>query len=83
MGTKQTAKVCAIMYAVMGLVYSIIGIFMVIFGSGPVRIQGIVFILMPILLVVMGYLMVAFSCWFYNKVAARMGGIEFELTSKE
>lgn len=53
---------------------------MVIFGTGETRIEGVIFLLMPVLMVVFGYLFVALSCWIYNKVAGKIGGIEFELS---
>ena len=37
------------------------------------------FLLMPIMYAIMGFLMTALWCWIYNMVAKRIGGIEIEV----
>ena len=50
--------------------------------SGDVE-PGLMFIFMPFLLGVFGYLFGALFCWLYNQVAQRIGGIEFSLEDVE
>ncbi len=82
MSIAQTAKVAAILYAVMGLVHFVIGVFIILFGKGPAIGVGILFIFMPVLAAIFGFIGVAIVCWIYNIIASKMGGIEFELTEK-
>lgn len=73
----QTSKVVAILYVMISLVYSVIGIFMVAFGSGQMRWIGIVYIFMPIIMGIMSFLMLLLCCWLYNVIAKWVGGVEF------
>lgn len=82
LSTHQNAKVFAVLFALTSLVFlvpfALIAVVAGPRGSGP----GLVFIvLMPLLYLVIGYLMVAFSCWLYNVMVPHIGGIEFESDS--
>jgi hypothetical protein len=80
----QTAKVIAVLYVIFGFVEG--AIFTVVFAHHPHQhpLRGILFILIgfPILFGVVGFIVLAISCWLYNIVAARIGGIAFELTPR-
>ena len=78
----QTSKVVALMYALMSLLYTIIGIFMVAFCTGPLRAAGIFYILMPVIMVTVGFLFMLLFCWLYNVVAGWVGGIEVNVEEK-
>ena len=78
----QTSKVVALLYAIMSLIYTIIGVFMVAFGSKPIKIMGMVYVFMPILMLILGFLLMLLCCWLYNVVAKRVGGIEFTVEEK-
>ena len=39
-------------------------------------------VLMPLLYFILGYIMVAATCWFYNSMVRFVGGIEFESKAK-
>ena len=56
MSIAQTAKVAAILYAVMGLVHFVIGVFIILFGKGPAIGVGILFIIMPVLAAIFGFI---------------------------
>ena len=56
---------------------------MVILGEGTARRMGIVYILMPIVGALLGFIFVVIFFWLYNVLAKRLGGIEFELTDAE
>lgn len=78
-GVLQTAKVIAVLYALMGLVFVPIFLIVSMFSpnkGGP----GTGFaLLMPILYGVLGFVVTAISCAIYNFVAGLVGGIEVEL----
>jgi hypothetical protein len=86
-GVLQTAKITAVMYFLISLVFLIpFGLIMMIAGSaqgGPGIAEaffgGIFLIFMPIVYAVMGFVFVAIGCLFYNLVAKYVGGIEIEL----
>jgi len=78
----QTSKVVALMYALMSLLYTVIGLFMVAFCSGPLRVAGFLYIFMPIIMVTFGFLFMMLFCWLYNVVAGWVGGIEVNVEEK-
>ncbi len=74
----QTSKVVAVLYALLGLVYTAIGIIMLIFSEDKTKGAGI-FLFMPVIMAVFGFIFVSLGCWLYNQVAKRFGGVEFIL----
>ena len=83
----QTAKVLAILYGMMGLLF--IPIFLVVsmaapgdagmLGMGMGLGAALVF---PIMYAVFGYVFVAIGCLLYNLVAGWVGGIEVEMRAE-
>jgi hypothetical protein len=78
-GVLQTAKVVGVLYALLGLVFVPVLLFMSMVapkqgGMGP----GLA-LAMPILYGVLGFVFAALSCAIYNFVAGLVGGIEVEL----
>ena len=86
-GVLQTAKIAAVMYFLISLVFVIpFGLIMIIAGvaQGGKGIAeaffgGVFLIFMPIVYAVLGFVFVAIGCLFYNLVAKHVGGIEMEL----
>ena len=78
-GVLQTAKVVAVLYALIGLVF--VPIFLVVSMFTPNKEgPGTGFaLLMPILYGLLGFVITAVSCAIYNFVAGLVGGIEVEL----
>lgn len=79
-GVLQTAKVVAIMYALLGLVF--VPVFLFVSAVSPNQ-QGVgagFALLMPILYGALGFLLTALTCTLYNLVAGLVGGIEVELS---
>jgi hypothetical protein len=74
----QSAKISTAMYVLMGFIYSLIGIPMVIFGSGGVRVVGAVYVCMPIIMGIFGFVFFVIFAAIYNVLAQSLGGIEFE-----
>ncbi len=72
-----------IFYILLGFLYSIAGIFMVIFGNSQIKIMGFIYLAMPVIMAVVGFIFIALFAWVYNCIAKRFGGIEFEVTDIE
>ncbi|HEY6299887.1 MAG TPA: hypothetical protein VIW95_09615 [Candidatus Binatus sp.] len=79
----QTAKVIAVLYLIFGFVEGAILTIVFAHRPHPHPLLGILLSLigLPILFGVVGFIFLAIGCWLYNIVAARIGGIAFELTS--
>jgi hypothetical protein len=75
----QTAKVIAVLYAV---VFAITAVFeLVLFtslGHGK-RPPLMIIVLMPVFGSIFSFIGVAIACWLYNLIAPSIGGIAFEL----
>lgn len=76
----QTSKVIALFYVLISFLYWIAAIPMIVFGGGELKIMGFVYLAMPILMGVFGFLMILLSCAIYNLVAKWVGGVEFTVT---
>ncbi len=82
-GILQTAKVSAVLYliltAIFAVPFALIGTLVSLLTGKPQGLVALLFLLAPFLYAIVGALMVAFMCWVYNMIAARIGGIEIEL----
>ena len=80
----QTAKVIAVLYVIFGFVEGAILAITLPLSPHPPHFKGTLFILIgvPILFGVLGFIFTVIGCWLYNIVAARIGGIAFELTPR-
>ena len=79
----QTAKVVAVLYLIFGLVEGVILAISFAHSPHPHPLKGIFFLFgLPILFAVVGFISMVIFCWLYNLVAARIGGIAFELTPR-
>ena len=83
----SVAKLCGLMYVIIGLVLGlIVGLVslpstLIVNVTGvPTILIGIFFgLLLALFYGVLGFLIGAASAWLYNKVADKIGGIEIEL----
>ena len=75
----QTARISAICNAPIGLLHMLVGMFLL--SNKPVEddIIGIFFLFMPVIILVMSFFMTIVLGYFYNLVASKIGGVEFEL----
>lgn len=87
-GVLQTAKIAAIMYFVITLIFMIpFGLITLIAGFAKGGREGVAggffggifMILAPIIYAVLGFLFVALGCLLYNSIAKYVGGIEIEI----
>ena len=76
----QNAKFLAVLYIQITLIYVLMGLSFIATGLDELMFLGIIFILSPIWLTVITYVMVAIFSVIYNFIASKIGGIEFELT---
>lgn len=75
----QSSKITTILYFLLGLIYLLIGVPMIIFGNDQIRIMGIVYCAMPIVMGVIGFVFFVIFAALYNLIAKWVGGMEFEV----
>ena len=79
----QSSKVMTAMYVLMGFIYTLVGIPMIILGSSEMRIIGIIYFLMPILMGIFGFVFFVIFAAIYNLLADWLGGVEVEVRNIE
>jgi len=79
----QSSKIATISYFVLGFVYSLIGIPMILYGNTVFRIEGVIFLFMPIFMGVIGFVFFVAFAALYNLLASWVGGFEFEVKNIE
>jgi hypothetical protein len=75
----QSSKIVTVLYFLVGLIYLLIGVPMVFLGNNQIRIMGIVYCAMPILMAVLGFIGFVICAAVYNRLAQWLGGMEFEV----
>lgn len=83
----QTAKVVAILtFFFLLLILVPVGLVMLVVGASSggqegskLLVMGVVYMVLPLLYLLLTYALVRLYCWAYNKVAARFGGLRFNL----
>lgn len=75
----QSSKIITALYALMGLVHFLIGVPLIILGDAQLRFMGIIYVLMPVILAVVGFIFFVIFAWLYNFLARRFGGFEVEI----
>ena len=82
-GVAQTAKVAGILYVVMSAIIFIpLGLIGLVTGGAEGGPGGLFILLMPLLYGVLGYVMIALMCFFYNVIAGKVGGFAIEFDSE-
>jgi hypothetical protein len=78
----QNGKVFGVLFAMGSLVF-LVPIALISMAAAPngSTLPLFVFLLFPIIYLVLGYVMVAVSCWLYNVMHRHIGGIEFDAKS--
>jgi hypothetical protein len=75
----QSSKIVTVLYFLVGLIYLLIGVPMIIFGNNQIRIMGMVYCAMPILMAVLGFIGFVICAAVYNLLAQWLGGMEFDV----
>ena len=79
----QSSKIITALYVLTGFIYTLIGIPMIIFGDGQVRIIGIVYALGPVFMGIIGFVFFVIFAAIYNLLAQWLGGVEVEVKDIE
>lgn len=82
----QNGKVFGVLMAIATLIFAVPMFFVILYMPPGVDARGNpidpppawIFILFPLFYLVIGYIMVAIGCWFYNLMSRYIGGVEFE-----
>ncbi|MGE3310519.1 MAG: hypothetical protein AB7O66_11155 [Limisphaerales bacterium] len=75
----QSSKIVTALYVLMGFIYTLIGIPMLVFGGEKLRTVGLIYLFMPILMAVLGFVFFVIFAAIYNVLANWLGGIEVEV----
>ncbi|MCH8259912.1 MAG: hypothetical protein IIC46_06870 [Planctomycetes bacterium] len=67
------------LYVLMGFIYTLMGIPMIIFGDNQLRMVGIVYLLMPVIMGILGFIFFVIFAAIYNLLAKWLGGFEVEI----
>jgi len=79
----QSSKIMTAMYVLLGFIYTLIGIPMVMFGSKQLHIIGFVYIFMPVVMGILGFIFFVIFSALYNFLAKLLGGFEVEVKDSE
>jgi hypothetical protein len=82
----QAAKVCAVLYFVLGLIFAIPLTLLALFAEpqpGEEQVGLGLAIAFPFLYAVGALIFVPIACWLYNLVARIVGGLEVEVEARE
>lgn len=79
----QSSKIVTALYFLMGFIYTMIGIPMLVFGGSQMRIVSIVYILMPVIMAIFGFIFFVVFAAVYNLLAKFLGGFEFEVKNMD
>ena len=70
----------SLIFSAIGVIITIVAVFVPPEAKGSVLGMGIMYILCPLLYLVIGYISMRIMCWLYNLVASKSGGIRFNFT---
>lgn len=77
----QSAKIISLTMSVVSVLFSILGIFLVLVGIAMGSYEmigiGVVYIFMPIIYILFTYMFTALFLWIYNMLAKKVGGIKY------
>jgi len=79
----QSSKITTALYVLMGFIYTLIGIPMLIFGGEQLRVAAVVYLMMPIIIGIFGFIFFVLFTALYNLLAKWLGGFECEFTDVE
>jgi hypothetical protein len=75
----QSSKIMTALYVLLGFIYTLIGIPMIIFGNEQLQMIGTIYVLMPVIMGIIGFIFFVIFAAIYNLLAKWLGGVEFEI----
>ena len=75
----QSSKTITTLYVLMGFIYTAIGTSILVLGNEKLKILAIIYILMPIIMGIFGFIFFVIFAAIYNLLAKWFGGIEVEV----
>lgn len=75
----QSSKIMTALYVLMGCLYTVVAIPMIIFGGPALKKMGVVYLFMPIVMGILGFIFFAIFAAIYNLLANWLGGFEVEI----
>ena len=75
----QSGKIITAIQFLVGLIYTLIGIPMIVFGDPLLRSMGVVYLFMPVIAPIIGFIVFIIIAAIYNCLAKHFGGIEVEV----
>ncbi len=75
----QSSKIVTALYVLISSIYTLIGIPLLIFGGEELKVMAIIYILMPVIMAIFGFIFFAIFAALYNLLAKWLGGIEVEV----
>jgi hypothetical protein len=79
----QSSKILTVLYVLMGFIYTLIGIPMIVFGPKPLKIIGVIYLFMPIIAGILGFVFFVIFAAIYNLLARLLGGFEVEIKNMD
>ena len=79
----QSSKIMTALYVVMGFIYTLIGIPLFFFAGEQFKIMAIIYMLMPIVMGILGFIFFVIFAALYNALAKWLGGVEVEVKDVE
>lgn len=79
----QSSKIATALYFLIGFIYSLIGIPMMLFGNKQIQIMGIIYLFMPIVMAIFGFVFFVIFAAIYNLLSKWLGGVEIEVANVE
>ena len=75
----QSSKMVTALYVIFGFFYALLGILALIFAGEDLRPMGIIYMSMPIIMAILGFIFFIIFAAIYNFLAKYLGGIEVEI----
>lgn len=79
----QSSKILTAMYFLMGFIYTLIGVPMIVFGSPGLRVAGVIYLFMPVIMAIVGFVFFVIFGAVYNFLATLLGGVEVEVSDSQ
>jgi len=75
----QSSKVLTALYFLTGFIYTLIAIPMIVSDKPQLRVIGIIYLFMPVIMAVFGFIFFVIFGAIYNLLAKLFGGVEVEV----